>query len=132
MSSGSWPLEEVTHMATILVVDDVQTDRELIGKVVTATGHIPEYASDGEEAITKAKAVKPALILLDVVMPKQDGFATCRKLKKDPETAAIPVVLVTSKSGETDKFWGEKQGASDFIVKPFTPEDLSKAIRRFV
>jgi twitching motility two-component system response regulator PilH len=116
----------------ILVVDDVQTDRELIGKVVSGMGNTPEYATDGEEAVTKAKATKPALILLDVVMPKQDGFATCRKLKKDPDTASIPVVLVTSKNTDTDKFWGEKQGADGYIVKPFSPDELSTVIRKFV
>ena len=119
-------------MATILVVDDVQTDRELIGKVVLSTGNHPEYASDGEEAIEKAKEIKPALVLLDVVMPKQDGFATCRKLKKDPLTEKTPVVLVTSKNTETDRFWAEKQGADGFIVKPFSPDELVKVIRKFV
>jgi twitching motility two-component system response regulator PilH len=119
-------------MPTILVVDDVQTDRELIGKVVSSTGHHPEYAADGDEALVKARALKPALILLDVVMPKQDGFATCRSLKKDPLTSEIPVVFVTQKSTETDRFWGEKQGAAAFIAKPFTPDEMAGVIRRFV
>jgi twitching motility two-component system response regulator PilH len=117
---------------TVLVVDDLKTDRDLIGKVVTAAGHHPEYAEDGEQAFDKAKALRPALVLLDVVMPKQDGFATCRKLKKDPETAAIPVVMVTSKNTETDRFWAEKQGASDLIAKPFTPEALAAVLKRFL
>jgi len=119
-------------MKTVLVVDDVQTDRELMGKVVRDSGNHAEFAGDGEECLAKARTVKPALILLDVVMPKQDGFATCRKLKKDPETAAIPVVLVTSKSTDADRFWGEKQGADAYVMKPFTPDDLTKTIRRFV
>jgi twitching motility two-component system response regulator PilH len=119
-------------MRTILVVDDVQTDRELIGKVVTATGNHPEYAVDGDDAVLKARSLQPALILLDVVMPKQDGFSTCRTLKKDPLTAQIPVVLVTQKSTETDRFWGEKQGASGLIAKPFTPEEMAGVIRKFV
>jgi CheY-like chemotaxis protein len=119
-------------MPIILVVDDVQTDRELMGKVVSSTGNTPEYAGDGEEAISRAKVSKPALILLDVVMPKQDGFATCRKLKKDPDTSKIPVVLVTSKNTDTDRFWGEKQGADGYIVKPFSPDDLTKMIKKFV
>jgi twitching motility two-component system response regulator PilH len=119
-------------MSTILVVDDIQTDRELIGKVVTQSGHHPEYAADGEEAVEKARSLKPALILLDVVMPKQDGFATCRTLKKDPATSGIPVVLVTQKSTETDRFWGEKQGAAAFIAKPFTPDEMLTVLRRFV
>jgi CheY-like chemotaxis protein len=119
-------------MSTILVVDDVQTDRELIGKVVSSTGHHPEYAADGEEALQKARDLKPALILLDVVMPKTDGFATCRNLKKDPATAGIPVVFVTQKSSDTDRFWGEKQGASAHIAKPFSPEEMAGVIRKFV
>jgi twitching motility two-component system response regulator PilH len=119
-------------MRTILVVDDVQTDRELIGKVVTATGNHPEYAADGDEAVQKARTLVPALILLDVVMPKQDGFATCRTLKKDPLTAEIPVVLVTQKSTETDRFWGEKQGAAALIAKPFSPDEMASVIKKFV
>jgi twitching motility two-component system response regulator PilH len=117
---------------TILIVDDVQTDRELMGKVVSASGNHPEYAADGEEAIEKVKATRPALVLMDVVMPRQDGFATCRKLKKDPETASIPIVLVTSKNTETDRFWAEKQGSDGFIAKPFSPDDLIRVIRKFV
>jgi twitching motility two-component system response regulator PilH len=119
-------------MSTILVVDDVQTDRELVGKVVNKAGHNAAYAADGDEAITKAKSIKPSLIFLDVVMGKVNGFQTCRTLKTDPETSAIPVVLVTSKSTESDKFWGRKQGADDHIAKPFTADALLEVIRRFV
>ena len=116
-------------MYTILVVDDVQTDRELIGMVVTRAGHRVAYAADGNEAIAKAKELKPSLIFLDVVMPVQDGYKTCRVLKKDPETADIPVVLVTSKSAESDRFWSQRQGAADHIGKPFTSESLLGCIR---
>jgi twitching motility two-component system response regulator PilH len=119
-------------LRTVLIVDDLKTDRDLIGKVVTSVGHHPEYAADGEEAIQKARSLKPALVLLDVVMPKQDGFATCRKLKKDPDTADIPVVMVTSKNTDTDRFWAEKQGAADLIAKPFTPEALSSTLKKYL
>lgn len=119
-------------MKTVLIADDVQTDRELMAQVVSKAGHHVEQASDGEEAFSKAKTLKPALILLDVVMPKLDGFGACRKLKKDAETAGIPVVLVTSKGTDTDKFWGQKQGCDDYLVKPFTPDDLSRVVRKFV
>ena len=118
-------------MYTILIVDDVQTDRELIGMVVSREGHRVAYAADGHEAIHKAKELKPSLIFLDVVMPVQDGYKTCRVLKKDPETADIPVVLVTSKSADSDRFWGHKQGAVDHIAKPFTPEGLLSCIRLY-
>lgn len=119
-------------MQNVLIVDDVKTDRELMGKVVTAAGHIPVYASDGDEALTVAKQANPALIFLDVVMGRMNGFNACRQLKHDPATAAIPVVLVTSKSTESDKFWGKKQGADDHVGKPFTPESLTAIIKRFV
>jgi twitching motility two-component system response regulator PilH len=72
------------------------------------------------------------LILLDIVMPGQDGFATCRQLKRDPSTKHIPVIIVSSKNGESDRFWGQKQGASDYLTKPFTPNDLLALVRKYV
>lgn len=119
-------------MQKILIVDDMSTDRELLGRVVSMSGHTPEYATDGEEAITKASQIKPALIFMDVVMPATNGFNACRKLKQDPTTAAIPVCLVTSKGGDSDKFWGRKQGADEYITKPYTPDVVMSVIRRFV
>jgi twitching motility two-component system response regulator PilH len=118
-------------MQNILIVDDMQTDRELVGKVVAAAGHCPVYATDGADALAKAKEVQPAMIFLDVVMPRQDGFKTCRSLKQDAATSKIPVVLVTSKATESDKFWGKKQGADDHIGKPFSPDTLTAIIRRY-
>ena len=118
-------------MSTVLIVDDVRTDRELLGKMVAATGNEPAYASNGEEAVAKAREVRPALVLLDVVMPGLDGFGACRRLKREPETASIPVVLITHKNSETDQFWGRKQGADDYIVKPFTADQIRQVIKRF-
>lgn len=118
-------------MDTILVCDDMKTDRELVGKVVTGAGHSVIYASDGAEAVARAKELKPSLIFLDVVMPNQDGFKTCRTLKQDPQTAGIPVVLVTSKATDSDKFWAKKQGADDHVGKPFSPDALLAIIRRY-
>jgi twitching motility two-component system response regulator PilH len=115
----------------ILIVDDAQTDRELLARVVTGAGHQVISAADGKEAINLAKTHKPGLIFLDVVMPAMDGFATCRALKKDPDTAGIPVVLVTTKGAESDKFWGKKQGADDHIAKPWTKDVIDAVIRRF-
>jgi twitching motility two-component system response regulator PilH len=118
-------------MDTILIVDDVQTDRELIGMVVSKAGFRPAFAADGAEALSKAKQLRPSMIFLDVVMPVQDGYKTCRDLKKDPETTNIPVVLVTSKSTESDKFWGQRQGAVDHIAKPFSQDGLLGCIRMY-
>ena len=118
-------------MSTILVVDDAETDRELMSRVINASGHRAMSASDGKAALALAKQHKPALIFLDVVMPVMDGFATCRQLAKDPDTAQIPVVLVTSKSNDSDVFWGKKQGASDHVAKPWDPRRIEDLIRRF-
>jgi twitching motility two-component system response regulator PilH len=116
----------------ILIVDDVQTDRDLLGQVVAGAGHQPVYASDGDQALAAAKQFRPALVFMDVVMPRMNGFNACRVLKGDPETAAIPVVLVTSKGTDSDRFWGRKQGADDHVAKPYTPEMLMPIIRKYV
>ena len=118
-------------MSTILVVDDAQTDRELMARVVNASGHRAMIAIDGKEAVVLAKQFRPALIFLDVVMPGMDGFAACRQLTRDPDTCTIPIVLVTSKSNESDVFWGKKQGASDHIAKPWDPGRIADLIRRY-
>ncbi len=118
-------------MAVVLVVDDAQTDRELMAKVITLAGHRALLAADGKEAIAMAKAHKPSLIFLDVVMPVMDGFATCRSLNKDPETATIPVVLVTSKNTDSDVFWGKKQGAMDHVGKPWDRQLIETMLKRY-
>ena len=119
-------------MQTIMIVDDVQTDRELLGSVVSRAGHHPLYCSDGSQAVDLAKQAQPAMIFLDVVMPIQDGFKTCRALKADPKTASIPVVLVTSKKADSDKFWGRKQGADEHVGKPYTTQQVDDIIHRYV
>ena len=75
---------------------------------------------------------QPSLIFMDVVMPGQGGFAACRTLKKSSMTGSIPIVMVTSKVSDSDKFWGRKQGADDYIGKPYSPELVTSAIRRFI
>src|SRR5881227_17142 len=90
-------------MGKILIVDDVKTDREILGKVVAEIGHSPIFAEGGEQAVSAARETQPALILLDVVMPGMDGFKVCRTLKADPATAKIPIVLVTTKGGDSDR-----------------------------
>ena len=118
-------------MSTILVVDDAQTDRELMARVVNASGHQALLAGDGKQAVALAKQYKPSLIFLDVVMPMQDGYKTCRQLKKDPDTSGIPVVMITSKNADSDRFWSQRQGAVDHVGKPFTPESLLGCIRLY-
>jgi CheY-like chemotaxis protein len=119
-------------MPTILIADDTASEAALMASVVQKLGHVAQTVADGESCITTAKSLKPALILLDVVMPKMDGFNTCRKIKKDPELAQTPIIMVTSKNQDSDKFWAERQGANRFITKPFSPDDLAAAIKAFV
>jgi twitching motility two-component system response regulator PilH len=86
-------------------------------------------ASDGEEAISIAQSKHPDVILMDVVMEGMDGFKATRELSKDPATASIPVVMVTTKDQETDKVWGLRQGAVEYLTKPFADEELVAAVR---
>jgi twitching motility two-component system response regulator PilH len=117
-------------MAKILIVDDSPTQVALMQAAVTEAGHTAVVVNDGESALKIAPTEKPALILLDVVMPNVDGFQVCRKLRKLPEIASTPILLVTSKGQDTDKFWGMKQGATDYVVKPFDHKALVDLIRR--
>lgn len=115
---------------TILVVDDSPTELQLTTSALRAKGYRITTASDGEEALQKIQAERPDLVLLDVVMPKKNGFQVCRDLKSSPETQDIPVVLLTSKNQEVDKFWGLKQGADEYLTKPWKEEDLLSVVAK--
>ena len=117
-------------MAKILIVDDLATEMVVMKSAVSNLGHSSVTANDGEMAVQMAESEKPDLILLDIVLPKMDGFQACRKIKKNPATAHIPVILVSTKDGDSDKFWGIKQGASDYITKPIDTEALQAAIKK--
>ncbi len=115
----------------ILVVDDSPTDRYFYTDILTRNGYIVVTAESVAEALTKAKSEKPELILMDIVMPGQNGFQVTRAMSRDPDTAHIPVIICTSKNAETDKYWGLKQGAKDYLVKPIDPADLIARIQAF-
>jgi len=112
----------------ILVVDDSPTERFFSVDFLTKAGYQVTTAENGEEGIAKARAMKPDLILMDVVMPGLNGFQATRTLTRDEETRHIPVIVCTSKGQETDKIWGLRQGAADYVVKPVNPEELLKKI----
>jgi twitching motility two-component system response regulator PilH len=112
------------RMALILIVDDSPTEVHAMRTTLERHGYRIESASDGAEAIVKAKALKPDLIFMDVVMPGVNGFQATRKLSADPDTKAIPVIMVTSKDQETDRIWGIRQGAKDYLVKPVAADQL--------
>jgi twitching motility two-component system response regulator PilH len=107
-----------------LVVDDSPTDLANIKAILSDAGCIVVTASDGKEAIEKAKAEKPTIIFLDIIMPGMDGYEACRLLAEDPATKGIPIVFVTSKGQKADKVWGQMQGAKGHVTKPFSPEQL--------
>ncbi|MGH8751455.1 MAG: response regulator [Burkholderiales bacterium] len=113
----------------ILVVDDSPTERHLLSDILTKGGYEVIVAENADEALAKAKQVKPDLVLMDVVMPGQNGFQATRALNKEEETKNIPVIIVTSKTQETDKIWGMRQGAKDYIVKPVDPVKLLAKIK---
>ncbi|MBN8705064.1 MAG: response regulator [Bacteroidetes bacterium] len=119
-------------MAHILVIDDSMVDRQIIANALIAAGHTVTEAADGEDGEKKAVNLQPNLIVLDVIMPRKNGFEVCRTLKNTPETAAIPVVMLTSKNQDSDKFWGMKQGAVEYITKPFSDEALQNVIKKYV
>ena len=87
---------------------------------------------DGEAAEEKVRSEKIDLIILDVIMPKKNGFQVCRDIKSNDLYKKIPVIMVTSKDQESDKFWGMKQGADEYLTKPFKPEDLVKAVKKYI
>ena len=109
---------------TILVVDDSPTDRQFLSDLLAKNGFTVATAQSAEEAIAKVKAQRPDLVLMDVVMPGQSGFQATRTLTRDEATKDIPVILCTTKGQETDKVWGMRQGARDYIVKPVSGPDL--------
>ena len=111
----------------ILIVDDSEVERTRLSNILRAKGYEITEASSGDEAIQKAIESKPELILMDVMMPGINGFQTTKYLHKTPETANIPVIIITSKEADTDKAWGLKQGAVKYLVKPVNEADLLKA-----
>ena len=112
----------------ILIVDDSPTERHVLNDMLTKSGYEVMASDNGEDAIQKAKSLRPDLILMDVVMPGLNGFQATRAISRDPDTRAIPIILCTSKSQETDKIWGMRQGARDYIVKPVNREELLEKI----
>lgn len=115
---------------TILVVDDSPTEMRLVLHALSGCGHRIITATDGDQAIELARREQPGVVVLDVVMPGRNGFQVCRVLKGAPETEAIPIILLTSRNQESDRFWGLRQGADEYLTKPFSEADLQAAVAR--
>ncbi len=112
------------RMAKIMIIDDSPTEVHVLQTMLTKNGHHVVAASSGEEGVELAKSEMPDLVLMDVVMPGMNGFQATRQLLKSEKTAAIPVIMVTTKDQETDKVWAMRQGAKDYIVKPVQEKAL--------
>jgi len=115
----------------ILVVDDSPTDVHLLREILTRNGYTVTSAASGEEAIAKSKSDRPDLIVMDIVMPGMSGFEATRTITRDPETSHIPVIICSTKGQETDKAWGLRQGAKDYMVKPIQESVLLEKVRAF-
>ena len=113
----------------ILIVDDSPTDRQYLKEILSKLGYLCVFAVDGDEGVAKARSEAPDLILMDVVMPGTSGFQATRTITRDAGTQHIPVFICSSKSQETDRIWGLRQGARDYLVKPIKSGELAAKIK---
>lgn len=120
------------HGKTILLVDDSPTNISAMVAALRDKGCRLVTAVDGESAIQIARDQQPDLVLLDVILPRMNGFQVCRQLKTTPDTRGIKIILVTSKNQESDRFWGMKQGADEYLTKPYTNDQLLASVARHV
>jgi twitching motility two-component system response regulator PilH len=111
-------------MPLILIVDDSPTELHVMQKALEKHGYRTAAAADGAEGIRMARQMHPDLIFMDIVMPGVNGYQATRTLCNDPGTRSIPIVMVTSKGQETDRIWGLRQGAVDYMIKPVSPDEL--------
>ncbi len=116
-------------MARVMVVDDSPTDKAFIKQMLERAGYEVIEATSGQDAVELARTQLPDCVVMDVVMPGMNGFQATRTLSKDPATAAIPVLVVSSKSQETDRLWALRQGAREYITKPVKEADLIGKIK---
>jgi len=119
-------------ISKILVVEDSPTYLRKIADFLQSLGYEVITAMDGEEALEKAVRENPSLIVLDVILPKKNGFQVCRQLKTSPATQDIKILMITSKSQDSDRFWGLKQGADEYLTKPFVEDVLLANVTRLL
>jgi len=115
--------------AEVLVVEDEPDIRALIVLHLAREGFRCRTAKNGSEALTEARAAKPDLLILDLMLPELDGLEVCRRLRSDPATATVPIIMLTAKADEVDRVVGLEMGADDYVVKPFSPKELVARVR---
>ena len=116
----------------ILIVDDEPDALEVLGFKLREAGYAPLFAKDGARAITLARDERPALIVLDLMLPEVDGLEVCKILRRDPNTASIPVIMLTARAAEMDRVLGLELGADDYVTKPFSPRELVLRIKKLL
>ena len=114
------------------MVEDSPTQRELITDLLKRSGLKVMVATDGMDALEQVQLSCPDLVVLDVVMPRMNGYEVCRRLKTEPKTQNVPVIICSSKGEEFDRYWGMKQGADAYIVKPFQPRELLVTVKQLL
>ncbi len=119
-------------MSRVLVVEDSPAQREMITGLLRESGLDVTSVGDGIEALELIQGQKPDLVVLDIVMPGMNGYEVCRRLKSDPTTQSMPIVMCSSKGEEFDRYWGIRQGADAYIAKPFQPQELVGTIRQLL
>lgn len=119
-------------MSKVLVVDDSPTQRQIISELLRGCGMKVAIARDGQEALETLSKYAFDLVVLDIVMPNMNGYEVCRRLKSDPKTKNVPVVMCSSKSEEFDRYWGMRQGADAYIAKPFKSPELISTIKQLL
>jgi len=116
----------------ILVVDDEPEAVELVEFNLKGAGYEVSTASDGAEALNKARRIQPNLVILDVMMPEIDGMEVCKLMRRDPATSSIPIIMLTAKASEVDRVLGLELGADDYVVKPFSPRELVLRVKKLL
>lgn len=119
-------------MSTVFLVEDSTTTRKMISELLIKQGLKVEIATDGVEALAILPTISPDIVVLDIVMPKMNGYEVCRNIKSDPKTKHLPVLICSSKGEDFDRYWGMKQGADAYIAKPFQPKELIATIKQLL
>lgn len=119
-------------MSKILIAEDSATAVEMLKRALAPLGHSIVVATDGEETEKLIRAERPDLLILDIIMPKINGFQLCRTLRADPQFSSLPIIVITSMDRESDRYWGMKQGASEYLVKPVDPSVLVQKVQNYL
>ncbi|MDJ0704312.1 MAG: response regulator [Leptolyngbyaceae cyanobacterium MO_188.B28] len=122
-------IEKPTRVSQVLVVDDSPVERKILSRILSSNGLDYTEACDGIEALETIKVNLPELIILDVEMPRMNGYEVCHQLKNDAKTHRIPILMCTSKAMSSDPYWGSRKGANAYVLKPYHTKDLIRKVK---